>query len=96
LIVSLAKPGGNITGSTEISPDVSGKRLEILKEVVSNAIRVAVLWANFSGTADEDEVNQTALAARSLGIKLQSVGVQRPEDFANAFSEMANNESMRL
>jgi putative ABC transport system substrate-binding protein len=43
LVASLAKPGGNITGSTDISPDVSGKRLEILKEVLPKATRVAVV-----------------------------------------------------
>jgi putative ABC transport system substrate-binding protein len=47
LVSSLARPGGNITGSTSISPDVSGKRLELLKEVVPKASRVAVLWYPF-------------------------------------------------
>lgn len=44
LVTGLARPGGNITGLTQISPDLSGKRLELLKEVVPRLLRVALLW----------------------------------------------------
>lgn len=57
LVESLARPGGNITGSTVISPDLSGKRLELLKEVISNASRIAVLLYPGSKT-DRDELKQ--------------------------------------
>jgi putative ABC transport system substrate-binding protein len=96
LVASLAKPGGNLTGSTEISPDLSGKRLELLKEVIPRGLRVAVLWVNFPGTSDEDEVKQTELTARSLGMKTQSVGVQGPDEFENAYKEMTRQHADAL
>ena len=96
LVASLAKPGGNITGSTETSPDLSGKRLELLKEVIPKASRVAVFWANFPGTSDEDEVRQTEFAARSLGVKTQSVGVQDSKEFAGAYKEMIKQRANAL
>ena len=74
LVFSLARPGGNLTGLTSISPDLSGKRLELLKEVVPKASRVGVLW--YPGR-DEDEVKQTEIAGRALGIAIQSVQVTR-------------------
>ncbi len=85
-VESLAKPGGNITGSTDISPDVSGKRLEILKEVVPKAARVAVIF--YQGRSDEDEVKQTEIAARHLGVKIQRVKVLNRNEFADAYAMM--------
>lgn len=80
LVDSLARPGGNVTGSTEISPDPSGKRLELLKEAIPKARRVAVLGA------DVDEIKQTEIAARAFAIKLQVVSVQAPDRFQDAFA----------
>jgi putative ABC transport system substrate-binding protein len=54
LVASLARPGGNVTGLTAISPDLSGKRLELLKEIVPKASRIAVLW--YPSRWDEEEV----------------------------------------
>jgi putative tryptophan/tyrosine transport system substrate-binding protein len=85
LAASLARPGGNVTGSTSISPDLSGKRLELLKEVVPKASRVGVLW--YPGR-DEDEVKQTEIAGRTLGIAIQSVRVQAVKDFENAYAAL--------
>ena len=87
LVASLARPGGNITGSTVISPDVSGKRVELLKEVLPKASRVAVLLYAGSGT-DRDEVQQTEAAARSLKVKIQIVEVRNPSDFQAAYAAM--------
>jgi putative tryptophan/tyrosine transport system substrate-binding protein len=87
LVSSLARPGGNITGSTSISPDVSGKRLELLKEVVPKASRVAVLWYPFPGSQDQAEVKETEMAAPALKIKMQTVPVRGPamkREHANA------------
>jgi putative ABC transport system substrate-binding protein len=86
LVASLAKPGGNITGSTEISPDLSGKRLELLKEAVPNASQVAVVWYPAVGSTDDDEVRETDTAARQLGVKIQLVEVRTPADFQAAFA----------
>ena len=86
VVASLARPGGNVTGSTDISPDLSGKRLELLKEAVPKTRRVAVLWYGFAGSSDADEVKQTEIAARALGIKLQVVSLKAPDRFKDAFA----------
>jgi putative ABC transport system substrate-binding protein len=86
LVDSLARPGGNVTGSTNISPDLSAKRLELLKEAVTKAARVAVLWG--SSREDEDEVKQTESAARRLGIMIHPVPVRGPDEIIGAFAAM--------
>ena len=96
LIASLARPGGNVTGSTDISPDLSGKRLELLKEAVPKARRVALLWHDFAGSSDADEIKQTEIAARSLGIKLQVVSVQAPDRFKDAFAAIKKGNADAL
>jgi ABC-type uncharacterized transport system substrate-binding protein len=96
LIASLHHPGGNVTGSTSISPDVSGKRLELLKEAVSKASRVAVLWYSFRGSQDEEEVKDTEIAARALKIKLQVVPVRGPDEFQKAFAAMKRENANAL
>jgi putative ABC transport system substrate-binding protein len=88
LVASLAKPGGNITGSTEISPDLSGKRLELLKEVVPNASHVGVVWYPSAGSTDDDEVRETVTAARQLGVKIHLVEVRAPANFQAAFAAL--------
>jgi putative ABC transport system substrate-binding protein len=85
LVASLARPGGNVTGSTVISPDVSGKRVEILKEVVPKATRIAVLLHSGSAT-DREEAKQTEAAAQTLKIKVQIVEVTDPGDFQEAYT----------
>ena len=85
-VASLAKPGGNVTGSTDISPDVSGKRLELLREVLPKAARVAVL--SYSGQGDENEVEQTEIAARHLGVKVQRVKIRNRNEFPDAYAMM--------
>ncbi|HEX2929190.1 MAG TPA: ABC transporter substrate-binding protein [Candidatus Binatia bacterium] len=95
LVTSLARPGGNITGSTVISPDVSGKRVELLKEVVPKASRVAVLLYSSSGT-DRDEVKQTEAAAQPLKVKIQIVEVRNPNDFQAAYAAMKKENADAL
>ena len=87
LVASLARPGGNITGQTIIAPDVTGKRLELLREVVPALTRVAVLW-NPDNPVSVPELKETQAAARSLGLELQSLHVSNPADFRTAFSSM--------
>ena len=67
IVASLAKPGGNITGLTAISPELSGKRLEILKESVPKATRFAVIWHR--NPNDEKEVKATEVAASAIGVQ---------------------------
>lgn len=86
LVASLARPGGNVTGSTDISPDLSGKRLELLKEAVPKMRRVAALWHDFAGSSDAEEIKQSEIAARALGISLHVISVQAPERFVDSFA----------
>ncbi len=86
LIVSLARPGGNVTGLTAISPDLSGKRVELLTSVLAKASRIAVLW--YPNQWDDLEVKQTENAAHKVGVNIQSVQVTRPEQFQSAYAVM--------
>ena len=87
LIASLARPGGNVTGLTDESVQLSAKRMEILKEAVPKAALIAVLWnANDQGmTLRYREIEK---AARILNVEVQALGVREPDDFAVAFSAM--------
>jgi putative tryptophan/tyrosine transport system substrate-binding protein len=82
LIASLDRPGGNITGLTMLSPDLSGKRLELLKETVPRISRVAVLW-NPTNTSSAASWRESQLAAHGLKMQLQSIEVRHPSDFQN-------------
>jgi putative ABC transport system substrate-binding protein len=88
LIVSLARPGKNLTGGAQLTAEVSAKRLEILKKVVPGLSRAAALW-NPANPAIVFSWKETQGAAQALGIKLQSHEVQRPQDFATAFDRIA-------
>jgi putative ABC transport system substrate-binding protein len=77
---SLARPGGNVTGLVDTSPDVTGKRLELLKEVLPKVSRIGVLW-NGANRIKVLDFKETEVAARALGLKLQSLEVRRPEEF---------------
>jgi len=85
LVSSLAHPGGNVTGFTAIAPDLSGKRLELLKDAVPKITRVGVLW--YPGR-DEDDVKQIELAAHSLGIAIHSFQVKAVERFDDVFAAL--------
>jgi putative ABC transport system substrate-binding protein len=94
LIASLAKPGGNITGSTEIATDLSGKRLELLKEIVPRASRVAVIWHSPTGLSDDDEeLKQTKAEGRQFGMNVLPLGIQEPDQFQNAFNTVTHDKA---
>jgi putative ABC transport system substrate-binding protein len=95
LVVSLARPGGNITGLSQISPELSGKRLELLREVIPGLSRVAFLW-NPDVRGALFDYKETEGAARSLGLQLQSVEVSRAEDFDRAFSAVTKERAQAL
>jgi len=94
-VASLARPGGNVTGNSAISPELSGKRLELLREVVPGLSRVAFIW-NPDVRGAVLDYNQTEGAARSLGLQLQSVEVSRAEDLDRAFSAVTNQRTQAL
>ena len=79
LVVSLARPGGNITGLTALARDLSGKRLELLKETIPGLPRVGVLWDPRSQGAARF-FQETEAAAWALGVQLQALEVQSPEE----------------
>jgi ABC-type uncharacterized transport system substrate-binding protein len=91
LIDSLARPGGNITGFTDIAQDLAGKRLELVKETLPKASRVAVLWYSASSIVAAKQFQETEIAARPLGMRIQSLEVRSPEDLDYAF-QMANKQ----
>jgi putative tryptophan/tyrosine transport system substrate-binding protein len=94
LVDSLARPGGNITGLTRLTRDLSGKRLELLKEVVPRISRVGVLWER---TRLANAFNDYEAAARELKIRLQSLEVQGPNpDFEGAFQAAAKGRVSAL
>jgi putative ABC transport system substrate-binding protein len=84
LVASLARPGGNITGLTSLAPELSGKRLELLKETFPKVLRVGVL-RNPSNTNDPILWKETQAASQALGLQLQSLEVRSPKDFEGAF-----------
>jgi ABC-type uncharacterized transport system substrate-binding protein len=96
VVASLAQPGGNVTGTTNIFADLSGKRLELLKEVVPKALRVALFWRTAPGSQDEDEVKQTQLSAPPLGLKIQLVPIRGTGDFQEAFAVMTKENAGAL
>jgi putative ABC transport system substrate-binding protein len=95
IVASLARPGGNITGLSLISPELAGKRLELLKEAVPGLVRVAVLW-NATHPDKALEWRETQVAAQALGVQLQSLEVRGPDDFDSAFAAAAREQAAAL
>jgi putative tryptophan/tyrosine transport system substrate-binding protein len=95
LVDSLARPGGNITGFTAISGELSGKRLELLKETVPKLSRVAVLW-NPQNIGSTQEWKDSRLLARDLGLQLHSMEVSSADKFDAAFKETTKARSAAL
>lgn len=88
LVASLARPGGNVTGLTLMSPDLVGKRLALLKEVAPRTHRVAVLL-NSDNPASEIQLSAAKAAAPGLGLELYPIPVRQVQDIDHAFSPLA-------
>jgi ABC-type uncharacterized transport system substrate-binding protein len=86
LVASLAWPGGNITGLSSRAPEVSGKRLELLKEAVPQLSRVAALWHRDAPVGSY--LTETQAAAQALGLQLQALEVESPDALDQAFAAM--------
>src|SRR6185503_11375608 len=90
LVASLARPGGNITGLSVVSPELISKSLELLKQSLPGVSRVGLLF-NPDAVPDrvaKDRLKAAHVTARTLGVRLQVVEARGPEDFDRAFSEM--------
>ena len=87
---SLARPGGNVTGLSALSPELVGKGLELLKQAVPGVSRVAFLWqpGALGERTEEDILKGATVAARALGMQLQFVEARGPADIDRAFSDI--------
>ena len=95
LVDSLARPGGNITGFTNIAAVLAGKRLELLKETIPNLSRVAVLWKP-QDPASIPQWKESQLAARELGLQLYSMEVSSVDKYESAFKDAIRARSSAL
>ena len=95
LVGSLARPGGNVTGLSLMHPELSGKRLELLKEVIPKLSRVAVL-SNLSNPIIPPLLRETEAAARAVGVQLQVVEVRGPIELDSAFGAMTRDRAGAL
>jgi putative ABC transport system substrate-binding protein len=92
LVTSLARPGGNITGLSSLGADLSGKRLELLKEVLPKLSRVAVL-GNSANAGNGIQLRETERAAGTLGLQLHYVDVLNAKDIETAFREASKERA---
>ena len=83
-VASLARPGGNITGLSTLAPELNGKRLELLKEIIPKLSRVAVFGTS-TQPGNAQSLKEVDLAAKAFGVKLQYVDVLSPKDIESAF-----------
>ena len=95
LVVSLARPGGNITGTTFIGPELIAKRLGLLKDAISGVSRVAALWhpAAYGRRTTEGMLSETKAATNALGLQLQMVPALSPADLEGAFFTMTREHA---
>jgi putative ABC transport system substrate-binding protein len=95
LVSSLARPGGNITGTTSLSADLSIKQLELLKEAVPRASRIAVMW-NPDNPWHPLVVKSLRSGHRLPGVELQLLEVRAPSEFDTAFQAMVRERAQAL
>ena len=95
LVASLARPGGNVTGLSNLAPDLAGKRLELLKETLPKVIRVAYIWDPRSPALTLIQKEMQA-AAQALGLKLQSLEVRNHDELAKAFESAVSERAGAL
>jgi putative ABC transport system substrate-binding protein len=87
LITSLARPGGNVTGFSLFTPEISGKRIELLREAAGGLSELAILW-NSSDPPAAISLKETEATAKLAGLKTTAVAVQGPDDFEPAFAAL--------
>jgi putative ABC transport system substrate-binding protein len=94
-VASLAHPGGNVTGLSALSPELSGKRLGMLREVVPGLARMSIIW-NPDVRGAVFDYKETESATRLLGLQLQSIQVSRAVDLDRALSAVTNQRAQAL
>ena len=95
VVTSLARPGGNLTGLSLQTPDTTGKLLELLKELVSGAMRIAFL-VNPENPSGRIERSEAQIAAKKLGVEILVIEAKAPTDFGGAFTEIARRRADAL
>ena len=95
LVAGLARPGGNVTGLSNMAPDVTGKLFEVTRQLVPKASLVAVLW-NRDNPGNAPQLRSAETAGRALGIRLQPLEARTPEDLGPAFAAMAHQHAEAL
>jgi putative ABC transport system substrate-binding protein len=95
LVASLARPGGNTTGLSAMSPHLSAKRLELIRDVVGGGAPIAVLW-NAANPASQARFEETQEAAHVLGVRLQSLAIREPSDLDPAFEAAVRERTAAL
>jgi putative ABC transport system substrate-binding protein len=90
LVASLAHPGGNVTGTSMMAPDLVAKQLEILREVVPKVFRVALLW-NPANPGSAAQVREAEGVARAMGLRLQALEARDPPEIDHAFVAMTRD-----
>jgi putative tryptophan/tyrosine transport system substrate-binding protein len=95
LVASLARPGGNITGTTSLSADLSVKQLQILKEALARTLRIAVLW-NPDNPWHPGALKALHGESRSLNVHVQTVPVRRPEELDNAYEAIIKERAQAV
>jgi len=100
LVASLARPGGNVTGLTNISGELGGKLLELLREITPGLTRAVILGTaplgTAAGTADDVFAKETAVPARALGVELIRLGLRSPDDIDGAFRRITKERVAAL
>jgi putative ABC transport system substrate-binding protein len=93
IVTSIARPGGNITGQSFFAPELNGKRIELLKELAPQMIRVAAIVNPDNASSSGPELQGMVNAARALKMDLQSFPVRGPSDFESAFKRMEEGQA---
>ena len=91
LVATMEKPGGNLTGVTEGSPELEGKRVALLRELVPQAKKFGIVWdaASYGDKVTREMVAGTAQAVRAVGIEVEIIEVKSPDDYEEAFASFA-------
>ena len=95
LVASLARPGGNLTGTSIMASDLVGKQLEVLTQAVPEVSRVALLW-NPANPGSAPQLREAEAAARALGVRLQALQARAPQEIASAFAAMTKERAGAL